>query len=327
LARRIPGQALTPVNVIYTKSAWEMKFTWKIIKLFPNLQQSVPSQKILRQLCSRRKSNDWRAGVRLFILKKLKSLLLMVCIFGIGLAVSDCKTINHSGPEFALPPSTVVFSFDDGPNAHDDTTARLLDILKKYEIHAMFVLLGVNAEKYPEMVRRIYDEGHCLINHGYSDKWASKMKEDEFKDNLIKGDVAIYAALESTMGKTQEENPRPKLYRPHGGYYNSKQEQICREMGYTIIPSDVRIYDAVMSSAKQDKAFKKTIEKIIKNNGGIILLHDARDSHYLMEEELIKNPNGPFNRSWVPDMVEKIIIELLDKGFVLGSPALVISNP
>jgi peptidoglycan/xylan/chitin deacetylase (PgdA/CDA1 family) len=252
----------------------------------------------------------------------------MIILLGVVLAISGCKTINHSGPEFALPPSTVIFSFDDGPNTHGDTTARLLDILKKYEIHAMFVLLGVNAEQHPELVRRMYDEGHCLINHGYSDKWASKMKEDEFRDNLIKGDAAISAALEHDATRiTQKDNPRPKLYRPHGGYYNSKQEQICLEMGYTIIPSDVRIYDAVMSSAKQDKAFKKTIEKINKNNGGIILLHDARDSHYRMEEELVKNPNGAYNRSWVPEMVEKIIIALLDQGFALGSPDLVIKNP
>jgi peptidoglycan/xylan/chitin deacetylase (PgdA/CDA1 family) len=246
------------------------------------------------------------------------------CLFLLiaGLAVSGCKTISHSGPEFALPPSTVVFSFDDGPNAHGNTTARLLDILKKYNIHAMFVLLGENAEQFPELVRRIYDEGHCLINHGYADRWASKMKEDEFWDNLIKGDAAISAALRLA----QEEDLRPKLYRPHGGFYNSKQEQICREAGYTIIPSDIRIYDAVMSGKKQDKAFRETVKKINKHNGGIVLLHDARGSHSQMDEKLRKKPNSAYNRSWVPDTVERIIITLLDQDYVFGSPDLVTTH-
>jgi peptidoglycan/xylan/chitin deacetylase (PgdA/CDA1 family) len=166
------------------------------------------------------------------ILTIFRALLLLAGILGFSLVISGCKTISHSGPEFALPSSTVILSFDDGPNAHGETTARLLDILKKYEIQAMFALLGVNAEQYPYLVRRIYDEGHCIINHGYSDKWASNMKDDEFRDNLIKGDEAISAALEHTLGctseLTQERNMRPKLYRPHSGYYSSKQEQICR---------------------------------------------------------------------------------------------------
>jgi peptidoglycan/xylan/chitin deacetylase (PgdA/CDA1 family) len=261
-------------------------------------------------------------------LSKLQALFYILSLLAVGLAVYGCKTINHRGPEFALPPSTVILSFDDGPNAHSDTTARLLDILKKYEIHAMFVLLGVNAEQHPDLVRRIYNEGHCIINHGYSDKWASKMKEDEFRDNIIKGDAAIYAALSGrTAGLAPEENTRPKLYRPHGGFYNSKQEQICNEMGYIIIPSDIRIYDAVMNGTKQEKAFKQTIKKIVKNNGGIVLLHDERDSFYRMEEELRKKPGGAFNRSWIPDTVERIIISLLEQGFIIGSPDLVTKNP
>jgi peptidoglycan/xylan/chitin deacetylase (PgdA/CDA1 family) len=238
---------------------------------------------------------------------RLKFTLLILIIF-----LSSCRTINHSRTEFNIPPSVVYFSFDDGPNAQDETTARLLDVLKKYHIKAMFCLLGENAEQYPDLVKRIYDEGHCIVNHGYSDKWASRMKPDEFRHNLVQGGAAISAALGHDM--------YPKLYRPHGGFYNAAQEKIMRDEGYILVPSTVRVYDAVVDGTKQRKIVKKTIRKLEKQGGGIVLLHDARDSYFRTEAQLAKNPRCVYNRSWIPDAVEVLIPTLLDKGFIVDSP-------
>jgi len=224
----------------------------------------------------------------------------------------SCRTINHSRAELGISPSIVYLSFDDGPNDQGDTTSRLLDVLKKYQIKAMFCLLGENAEQYPDLVRRIYDEGHYIVNHGYSDKWASKMKPDEFRNNLVRGGTAISAALGFEMN--------PKLYRPHGGFYNSAQEKIIRDEGYIIVPSNIRVYDAVIDETKKSRVVKQVIEKTEKQGGGIILLHDARDSHVQTKARLAENPNGVFNRSWIPNAAEEIIIILLDRGFILNSP-------
>ena len=231
-------------------------------------------------------------------------ILLILC--------SSCMSINKIGGELDIPPSVVYFSFDDGPNARDDTTARLLDVLKKHQIRAMFCLLGVNAEQYPDLVRRIYDEGHCLVNHGYSDKWARGMNPDEFRNNLIRGGAAISAALGRDW--------HPKLYRPHGGFYTSAQEKIIREEGYILVPGNIRAYDAVLDGTKQDKVARRIINKVKKYGGGIILLHDARDSYALAETWLEKEPQGVFNRSWIPDAIEEIINILLEKNFILNNP-------
>ena len=232
-------------------------------------------------------------------------------LFFIGLILSSCQTINRSNEELSLPPSMVIFSFDDGPNNHDDTTGRLLDVLKKYEIKAMFSLLGENAGANPDMVKRIYDEGHLIINHGYSGKWPCKMGEGKFRKTLALGEAAISAATSKELN--------PKLYRPHSGFYTSGNEKIYREAGYTMVPSSVRIYDASLSGEKKDKAVKQVIEKVEKQNGGIILLHDALNSHLRMEKELEKKPSGAYNRSWIPDAVEEIIIALIGKGFKLNN--------
>jgi len=225
---------------------------------------------------------------------------------------SSCKTINSNRAELNIPPSVIYFSFDDGPNAQGDSTARLLDVLKKHRIKAMFCLLGENAERYPDLVRRIYDEGHCMVNHGYSDKWAGKMKPERFRDNLVRGGAAISAAMGQEM--------YPRLYRPHGGFYHSAQEKIIRDEGYRVVPATARAYDAVVDGTQRRKVVKKIIRKVEKQGGGIILLHDARDSHVLTEARLAKDPHGVFDRSWIPDAVEEIISALLDKGFVISSP-------
>jgi peptidoglycan/xylan/chitin deacetylase (PgdA/CDA1 family) len=219
-------------------------------------------------------------------------------------------TINRTKDAMRIPDGFVIFSFDDGPNAREDTTARLLDVLRKHDIRALFVILGENAEHHPELVRRIRDEGHLVVNHGYSDKWAVFMGTGEFTRNLIRGEEALAAAL--------GERPEPRLFRPQGGMYQKRHRKIWREKGYTMIPGTVRVYDAVEKGANRGKIIKKTINGVIRQRGGLILLHDARDSRTRMEEHLDRDPEGEFNRSWIPEAVEEIIRALVKQGYRLN---------
>lgn len=57
-------------------------------------------------------------------------------------------------------------TFDDGPSGN--VTPQILDILNREGIKATFFLLGSRVELYPEIVKREYEEGHYIANHGYS---------------------------------------------------------------------------------------------------------------------------------------------------------------
>jgi peptidoglycan/xylan/chitin deacetylase (PgdA/CDA1 family) len=230
--------------------------------------------------------------------------------------VCGCLSITNNGTETGGN-KTVILTFDDGPNAHEDTTARLLDVLKKYNIRAVFVLLGENVEQNPDLVRRIFTEGHIIANHGYSGKWAVEMKDEEFRENLLKGEAAIAAALATAEGVAEGEISSPKFYRPHGGFYYQRHERIWREEGWELLGGNIRAYDAAVGETGKQKVIRTVINKTEKNGGGIILLHDARDTYLNMEKELAKNPAGSSNRSWIPDAVEEIIINLLEKGYQL----------
>jgi peptidoglycan-N-acetylglucosamine deacetylase len=60
----------------------------------------------------------------------------------------------------------IVLSFDDGPDPK--YTPRILDILNREKISATFFMLGRKAKENPEIVRRIYNEGHEIGNHTFS---------------------------------------------------------------------------------------------------------------------------------------------------------------
>src|SRR5437016_5141960 len=60
---------------------------------------------------------------------------------------------------------SVCLTFDDGP--HPEHTPRLLDVLRKLEVRASFFVVGREAEHYPDLVRRLADEGHVVGHHSY----------------------------------------------------------------------------------------------------------------------------------------------------------------
>ncbi|MGA3080916.1 MAG: polysaccharide deacetylase family protein [Terracidiphilus sp.] len=60
----------------------------------------------------------------------------------------------------------VALTFDDGPDPVD--TPRLLDLLREKNVKASFFVVGERAERYPEIVRRAWEEGHLIANHTWS---------------------------------------------------------------------------------------------------------------------------------------------------------------
>ena len=63
-------------------------------------------------------------------------------------------------------PHEVALTFDDGPDPK--WTPQILDILRRYGVHATFFVIGRNAENHPSIVRRILAEGHEIGNHTYT---------------------------------------------------------------------------------------------------------------------------------------------------------------
>ncbi len=65
-----------------------------------------------------------------------------------------------------------------------ELTFPVLDMLRGYNIKATFFVLGKLAEKYPDIVERVFQDGHEIASHGYSHRTLDEITKEEF-DNEI----------------------------------------------------------------------------------------------------------------------------------------------
>lgn len=78
---------------------------------------------------------------------------------------------------------TVALTFDDGPNPK--ITPKILKILEKYHINATFFLTGENAQKYPELVKKIYNDGNAIGNHSITHKPFTALSDSELQNESL----------------------------------------------------------------------------------------------------------------------------------------------
>ena len=96
----------------------------------------------------------------------------------------------------------VFLTFDDGPSK--TVTPLILDLLKQENIKATFFVLGNRVEQNPEILKRIFEEGHYIANHGYSHKYSNIYTSiQSVLDEYNKTEQCIKTAL-----KNEEYNSR-----------------------------------------------------------------------------------------------------------------------
>ncbi|MEU8815706.1 bifunctional polysaccharide deacetylase/glycosyltransferase family 2 protein [Actinoplanes sp. NPDC048796] len=77
--------------------------------------------------------------------------------------------INTTGGQEStsrMPAKTIALTFDDGP---DPTwTPRVLDVLKRYDAHGTFFVVGSEVSRHPALAKRVTDEGNELGLHTFT---------------------------------------------------------------------------------------------------------------------------------------------------------------
>lgn len=169
----------------------------------------------------------------------------------------------------------VFLTFDDGPSK--TVTPLILDLLKKENIKATFFLLGSRVEYNPDLVKRAYDEGHYIANHGYSHQYSSIYSSiDSILDEYNKTEQCIQKAL-------GDSNYHSNLFRYPGGSNGGKYNKLKQEAKEVLKQNKIAYLD--WNALSNDAAGAKTKEELINNIkstvGGkssvVILMHDASD--------------------------------------------------
>src|SRR5438128_8711718 len=173
------------------------------------------------------------------------------------------STLYHQG---AGGEHQVAITFDDGPDPR--WTPKILDILKVANVKAAFFLVGVNAERYPNLVRRIVNEGHEIGNHTYYHPNLALCWPEHIRLELN----ATQLLLETITGRATT------LFRPPYTADPSPTEltdltplKIAEDLNYLIVLESIDPQD--WSKPGADIILRRVKQQ--RRDGSIILLHDA----------------------------------------------------
>ena len=175
----------------------------------------------------------------------------------------------------------VFLTFDDGPSK--SVTPHILDLLKFHNIKATFFVLGSRVKLNPDIVKREYDEGHYIANHGYSHKYSSIYAKPE---NVIEE----YNNTEAEIRKAlNNQNYSSHLFRFPGGSIGGEYNKIKKSAKKQLKEKQIAYLD--WNALTSDAAGANTKEKILKNmkktvgnyQNVVLLMHDAPDKKLTYE--------------------------------------------
>jgi peptidoglycan-N-acetylglucosamine deacetylase len=189
-------------------------------------------------------------------------------------------------------PGAVALTFDDGP--HPGSTDRILDVLGELEVRATFFCVGNNVRAYPDLVRRMQNEGHAIGSHSHTHPYPAETALRSLARDYRQG----REALARVVGK------QISLFRPPHGHLDWASAGVIRQLGlvpwlWSVDPEDWR-----------PCATREHIAAVGAGamSGDVVLLHDW-----------IEQPWSPeaLDRSATIGAVADIVAQIRSRGLVL----------
>jgi cellulose synthase/poly-beta-1,6-N-acetylglucosamine synthase-like glycosyltransferase/peptidoglycan/xylan/chitin deacetylase (PgdA/CDA1 family)/spore germination protein YaaH len=179
--------------------------------------------------------------------------------------------------QYGYDPHRLALSFDDGPDPV--WTPKILDVLKKYNVKATFLVIGEDAQKDIGLLKRYVREGHEIGNHTFTHPDISEISSRQLELELNWSE-RLYAA---------ELGLQPLYFRPP---YSIDQEPDTndeaapayriQQMGYTIIGDKIDTDDWSEHPPKSPQEITASVLQQLDEmkahpwmRGSIILLHDG----------------------------------------------------
>lgn len=156
--------------------------------------------------------------------------------------------------------NTVAITVDDGPDPV--YTLQILEILQRYEVPATFFVVGMQVERYPDILRREAALGNEVANHSYTHNNLHTMNLQEVTRELSRtnGIIRQYTGKNVTW------------FRPPRGAYNRMVTEAANQCGLKTV-----LWTVVVENRK-NKTPEDMARRVVQTvkPGGIILLHDSR---------------------------------------------------
>jgi peptidoglycan-N-acetylglucosamine deacetylase len=184
---------------------------------------------------------------------------------------------------YGYSPNKVAITFDDGPDP--EWTPKILDVLKAKHATATFFLIGIQADKYSSLAKRIYEEGNTIGNHTFTHPDVSNISSAYMKvelnltERLFGSLLGVRATLMRPPYAIDEEPDTADQVRPL---------EVPQDLGYITVGNRIDPNDWNLNDPSEPHG-KRTAEEIIETVlshlppcrpedlrcGNIVLLHDG----------------------------------------------------
>ncbi len=193
----------------------------------------------------------------------LRTLLSLVAIthipvFTFGIKNMRLRFFGKTYCSVSKKVNKIALTFDDGPDP--ELTPDILAVLKKHDIKATFFVVGVHAEKYPDMVKKCFDEGHTIANHDLSHSIFSNFR---ITAPLVRDISKARQIIQTIIEK------ETLLYRPPVGLMNSHTLKALRRLGMFCIGWSRSAGDAGNRRLNKIRQINSLAE-----TGQVVMMHD-----------------------------------------------------
>ena len=235
--------------------------------------------------------------MRLFVIsaKRIAAVLAVitaavVLCAGAG-SIGVFKTGGREIPVYCVQrdDNKIALTFDCAWN--DSDIASICETLKKHNAHATFFLVGDWAEKYPDSVKMLYENGHEIGNHSYNHAHYSRLSPEQMIQDMDKCDAVIKNLIGADV----------TLFRAPYGEYNNSVIKTCRQSGRTYIQWSVDSID--YGGASRADIIKRSTEKTAA--GDIVLLHNGTDNTAAALDEILARLCEKFEPVTISELIYK----------------------
>ena len=167
----------------------------------------------------------------------------------------------------------------------------MLKVFKDNNIKISFFVTGKWAEKNPEMLKIIFENGHEIGNHGYNHIDYDKLSYEQNTEEISKTHIIIKNVL----------NYESKLFAPPSGAYNDNTIRAAKDLDYDIIMWSIDTIDWRDDSYK-DIIIKRVIDKI--HNSAIVLMHPTEETLKALPEIILYLNNNGYKIGKVSDIIK-----------------------
>lgn len=155
----------------------------------------------------------------------------------------------------------------------------MLDILDKYNVKTTFFVGGTWTLRESDMLKKIYEKGHEIGNHGYSHKYQDKLSKEGNQKEIL----STHKLVEELIGVEMN------LFAPPSGAYSKLTVEVANELSYNTIMWTRDTIDW------RDKDSELIYSRAVK---------DAKGGDFVLMHPTLKTLEA----------LEKIILTLQDKG-------------